>query len=78
MEVRYRRNITFLETRKKVECSMNDSAYANVAEKVIPISSSSSTATTTTTIKINNNLETKSAGAIEYGDYSRVRHSPST
>ena len=42
IEVKYRRNITFREKRKLVESSMKDNTYANVAQRVSPISNDSS------------------------------------
>ena len=38
MEVKYRRNITFLKAGKIVETYMEDNNYANVAKKVSSIS----------------------------------------
>ena len=41
MNLKYRINITFLETRKIVESYMKDSTYANLAQKVCLISNNS-------------------------------------
>ena len=38
MDVKYRRNITFLEARKIVKSSMKDNTYANVAQNPNPVS----------------------------------------
>ena len=37
MEVKYKRNRTFLDARKMVESYMKDNTYANVAQKVSSI-----------------------------------------
>ena len=39
MEVKYRKNITFLEARKLVEFSMKDNTFANVSQKTNSINS---------------------------------------
>ena len=45
MDVKYKKNTTFLEARKIVESYMKVNTYANVAQKVCPISSSNTTST---------------------------------
>ena len=37
MEVKYKRNITFMEVRKIVECYMKENIYTNVAQTASPI-----------------------------------------
>ena len=40
MQLKYRKNLTFLEARKIVESYMKDNTSSNVAQKAIPIGSS--------------------------------------